>query len=229
VSGQLRIDLSQLLPVRVDRPPMAGRGGAARSCRTSAAPGEPTDAQRARIYLDRLPATPRPHLEAGSSAHPAAVQYGPDVLAPLYEETARRIFANADHYRVIRENLESVIIVTLSEVGLHGPAGRRSHEQRLRSPGSSQPQDDRGTQGHRHADHSSRRHRFLRAHAGRRSTGIRSPVAVPGLLAGYHPSFEIRRSLVGSLELGSTEPESSRPGSSGPGALHVGATSARSA
>jgi hypothetical protein len=227
VSDQLRIELSHLLPVRLDRPPMTGRGGAAPS-RTSAAPGEPTDAQRARIYLDRLPATPRPHLEAGSSAHPAAVQHGPDVLAPLYEEIARRIFAKADHYRVIREDLESVIVVTLSEVGLHGPAGRRSHEQRQRSPGSSQPQDDRGTQGHRHADHSSRRHRFLRAHDGRRSTGIRRPAGVRGLLAGYHRLFEIRRPLVASLELGSTEPESSRPGSTGPGALHVGATSARS-
>jgi hypothetical protein len=34
----------------------------------------------------------------------AAVQHhGPDALTGLYEAMARRIFAGADHYRVIRE------------------------------------------------------------------------------------------------------------------------------
>jgi hypothetical protein len=46
-------------------------------------------------------------------------QHGPDALAPLYEALARRIFGGADHYRVITEELESVIVDALSEVGLH--------------------------------------------------------------------------------------------------------------
>jgi hypothetical protein len=45
-------------------------------------------------------------------------QHGPDALEPLYEAMARRIFAGADHYRVIREDLDSVIVDAVSEVGL---------------------------------------------------------------------------------------------------------------
>ena len=48
------------------------------------------------------------------------------------------------------------------------------------------------------------------------------------LLAGYPRLFEIKRPLVGSLELGSTGPESSRLGFIGPGAMDINRASARS-
>ena len=56
----------------------------------------------------------------------ALQQYGPDALAVLYEAMARRIFAGADHYQVIREDLESVILDALSEVEQPPSVGRRS-------------------------------------------------------------------------------------------------------
>jgi len=49
-------------------------------------------------------------------------QHGPDALESLYEAMARRIFAGADHYRVIREDLDSVIVDAVSEMGLPGPS-----------------------------------------------------------------------------------------------------------
>ena len=48
----------------------------------------------------------------------AVQQHGLDALPPLYEAMARRIFGGADHYGVISEDLESVIVDALSEVGL---------------------------------------------------------------------------------------------------------------
>jgi hypothetical protein len=159
-------------------------------------------------------------------------QHGPDALAPLYEALARRIFGGADHYRVIREELESVIVDVLSEVGLQarlpdaamseaydGPL-RASHDAALAPLG-----DGVGTPI---------------IHLG--AAAFFGPVmtAVPRgsealqvfdglrLLAGYPRLFEIKRPLAGSLDLGSTGPESSRSGSTGRGAMDVTAASARS-
>ena len=163
----------------------------------------------------------------------AVQQHGPDALAALYEAMARRIFAGADHYLVIREDLESVILDALSEVGL--PA-------RLADAAASDAYD-----GPLRASHDA-----AMAPIG---NGVGTPIihlgasaffgpvmtAVPRgsealqvfdglrLLAGYPRLFEIKRPLAGSLELGSTEPESSRPGSTGRRAMDVTVASARSA
>ena len=163
----------------------------------------------------------------------AVQQHGPDALAPLYEAMARRIFAGADHYLVIREDLESVILDALSEVGL--PA-------RLADAAASDAYD-----GPLRASHDA-----AMAPIG---NGVGTPIihlgasaffgpvmtAVPRgsealqvfdglrLLAGYPRLFEIKRPLAGSLELGSTKPESSRPGSTGRRAMDVNVASARSA
>ena len=94
-----------VLPLRLDRQGLARRRRAAPNRRTSAAPDEPSHAQRAPIHLARLLATSRPHLGAGSAAAAAVQQHGPDALPPLYEAMARRIFGGADHYGVISEDL----------------------------------------------------------------------------------------------------------------------------
>jgi hypothetical protein len=160
-------------------------------------------------------------------------QHGPDALRPLYEAMARRIFAGADHYLVIREDLESVILDALSEVGLparladaatsdayDGPL-RTSHDAALAPIGNGV-----GTPII---------HLGAAAFFGPVMTAVpRGPEALQVfdgllLLASYPRLFEIKRPLAGSLELGSTEPESSRSGSAGRVAMDVTVASARSA
>ena len=162
----------------------------------------------------------------------AVQQHGLDALPPLYEAMARRIFGGADHYGVISEDLESVIVDALSEVGL--PA-------RLADAAGSGDCD-----GWLRASHN--------AAVAPMGDGVGTPIihlgaaaffgpvmtAVPRgsealqvfdglrLLAGYPRLFEIKRPLVGSLELGSTGPESSRLGFIGPGAMDINRASARS-
>jgi Mycothiol-dependent nitroreductase Rv2466c len=146
----------------------------------------------------------------------AAVElHGPDALVPLYEAMARRIFAGADHYRVIRDDLESVIVDALSEVGL---------PQRLADAAVSCAYD-----GSLRASHN--------AAMAQMGNGVGTPIihlgtaaffgpvmtAVPRgsealqvfdglrLLAGYPRLFEIKRPLPRSLELTATEPDLSRP------------------
>ena len=164
----------------------------------------------------------------------AAVQHlGPDALPPLYEAMARRIFAETDHYRVIREDLESVIVDALSEVGL--PA-------RLSDAAASDDYD-----GSIRASHNAAMapmgsgvgtpiiHIGAAAFFGPVMTGVpRGSEAVQvfdglRLLAGYPRLFEIKRPLAGSLELGSTDPDSSRPGSTRRDDVRVNRASARSA
>ena len=67
------------------------------------------------IELSRLLAhTWGPALVAAAAVR----QHGPDASTPLYEAMARPIFAGADHYRVTRQDLESVMVDALFEVGL---------------------------------------------------------------------------------------------------------------
>ena len=163
----------------------------------------------------------------------AGEQHGQEALAALYEAVARRIFAGADHYQVIREDLESVILDAPSQVGL--PAhGRRGRQRRLRRFAPSQPRRRNGTHGQRrwHAAHSSRRQRLHWSVMTAVPPGFEAAVEVfDGLqpLAGYPRLFEIKRPLAGSLELGYTEPELSRPGSTERRAMDVTVASARSA
>ena len=100
---------------------------------------------------------------AGSGRRRSGSAAWPDALTPLYE-MARRIFAEADPYRVIRHDLESVILDALSEAGL--PA-------RLSDAATSDDYDDSIRASHnvaiapmgngvQDADHSSRRCRVLR-------------------------------------------------------------------
>ena len=159
-------------------------------------------------------------------------QHGPDALEPLYEAMARRIFAGADHYRVIREDLDSVIVDAVSEVGL--PVGLADAAANAAYDGSLRVS-----------------HNAAMAPMG---SGVGTPIihlgaaaffgpvmtAVPRgsealqvfdglrLLAGYPRLFEIKRPLAGSLELGSTEPDPSRPASDGRGVVPVNIASARS-
>ena len=164
----------------------------------------------------------------------AAVElHGPDALAPLYEAMARRIFAGADHYRVIRDDLESVIVDALSDVGL---------PQRLADAAVSGAYD-----GSLRASHN--------AALAPMGNGVGTPIihfgtaaffgpvmtAVPRgsealqvfdglrLLAGYPRLFEIKRPLAGSLELTAAEPGSSEPKFIAGGARHVHTASPRSA
>jgi hypothetical protein len=159
-------------------------------------------------------------------------QQGPDALAPLYEAMAHRIFAGADHYRVIREDLDSVILDALSEVGLparladaaRGDACdsplRASHDAALAPMG-----DGVGTPII---------HLSASAFFGPVMTAVpRGSEALQVfdgllLLASYPRLFEIKRPLAGSLELRSTEPESSRPGSARRGAKDDNIASGRS-
>jgi hypothetical protein len=162
----------------------------------------------------------------------AVQQHGPDALAALYKAMARRIFAGADHYQVIREELESVIRDSLSEVGLSA---------RLADAATSDAYD-----GPLRASHD--------AALAPIGNGVGTPIIHIGpaaffgpvmtgvpqgsealqvfdgllLLASYPRLFEIRRPLAGSLELRSTRPESSRSGSAGRG-IDVTMASARSA
>jgi len=162
-----------------------------------------------------------------------AQQHGLDALAPLYVAMARRIFAGADHYRVIRQDIESVIVDALSEVGL--PA-------RLSDAAASDDYD-----GSIRASHNAAMapmgsgvgtpiiHIGAAAFFGPVMTGVpRGSEAVQvfdglRLLAGYPRLFEIKRPLAGSLELGSAEPDSSRPGSTRRDDVRVNRASARSA
>jgi hypothetical protein len=138
----------------------------------------------------------------------AVQQHGSDALTPLYEAMARRIFAEADHYRVIRQDLESVIVDALSEVGL--PA-------RLADAAARDDYD-----GSIRASHN--------AAIAPMGSGVGTPIIHLGsaaffgpvmmgvprgsealqvfdglcLLAAYPRLFEIKRPLAGSLELGST-------------------------
>jgi predicted DsbA family dithiol-disulfide isomerase len=162
----------------------------------------------------------------------AVQQHGPDVLAPLYEALARRIFNGADHYRVIREELESVIADALAEVGLparladaaasdaYDGALRASHDAAMAPMGSGVGTPIIHLGGN--------------AFFGPVMTGVpRGPEALKvfdglRLLAGYPRFLEIKRPLAGSLELEPTEPESSRSASTRAGAVHVNQTSARS-
>jgi hypothetical protein len=160
-------------------------------------------------------------------------QHGPDALAPLYEAMARRIFAGADHYQVISEDLELVIVDALAEVGLAG---------RLADAAATGVHD-----GSLRASHN--------AAVAPMGSGVGTPIihlgtnaffgpvmtAVPRgsealqvfdglrLLAGYPRMFEIKRPLAGSLELESTEPNSSQSGSTGRAAMHVNSADAWSA
>jgi hypothetical protein len=152
----------------------------------------------------------------------AVQQHGPDILAPLYEALARRIFTGADHYQVIGEDLESVIVDALSEVGLpawladaatgdaYDGALRASHDAALAPMGSGV-----GTPII---------HLGGSAFFGPVMTGVpRGSEALKvfdglRLLAGYPRLFEIKRPLAGCLELEPTESEWCRPGSSGRGA-----------
>jgi hypothetical protein len=158
--------------------------------------------------------------------------HGPDALPPLYEAMARRIFAEADHYRVIRQDLESVIVDALSEVGLpallseaaasddYDGSIRASHNAAMAPMGSGV-----GTPII---------HLGAAAFFGPVMTGVpRGSEALQvfdglRLLAGYPRLFEIKRPLAGSLELGSMVPDSSRPGSTGRGDVRVNRASARS-
>jgi hypothetical protein len=162
----------------------------------------------------------------------AVQQHGPDVLAPLYEALARRIFNGADHYRVIREELESVIADALAEVGL--PA-------RLAEAAASDAYD-----GALRASHNAAMapmgsgvgtpiiHLGASAFFGPVMTGVpRGSEALRvfdgvRLLAGYPRLFEIKRPLAGSLEFEPAEPDWCPPGSTGL-AMPANVTTARSA
>ena len=150
----------------------------------------------------------------------AAVQHlGPDALPPLYEAMARRIFAETDHYRVIREDLESVIVDALSEVGL---------PDRLADAAATDAYDGALRASHDAAMAPMGRgvgtpiiHLGASAFFGPVMTGVpRGSEALKvfhglRLLAGYPRLFEIKRPLAGSLELEPAEPEWCRPGSGG--------------
>jgi hypothetical protein len=160
----------------------------------------------------------------------AVQQHGP--LAALYEAMARRIFARADHYQVIREDLESVSLDALSEVGLperladavnsdaYDSPLRTSHDAALAPMGG-------GGVG------TPIIHTGAGAFFGPVMTGVpqgsEALRVFDGLLllASYPRLFEIKRPLAGSLEFRSTGPESSRSGSAG--AIDVNMASARSA
>jgi hypothetical protein len=149
----------------------------------------------------------------------AVQQHGPDLLAPLYKALARRIFTGADHYRVIRQQLASVIVDSLAEVGL--PA-------RLADAATSDAYD-----GALRASHNAAMaplgsgvgtpiiHLGPSAFFGPVMTGVpRGSEALKvfdglRLLAGYPRLFEIKRPLAGSLDLAPIEPDWCRPGSSG--------------
>ena len=134
---------------------------------------------------------------------------------------------------MIREDLESVILDALSDVGL--PA-------RLADAATSDAYD-----GPLRASHDAALapisngvgtpiiHVGASAFFGPVMTGVpRGSEALqvldgPLLLASYPRLFEIKRPMAGSLELRSTRPESSRSGSAGRGRIDVPMASARSA
>jgi hypothetical protein len=146
---------------------------------------------------------------------------------------ARRIFAGADHYRVIREDLESVIVDALSEVELPAPlsnaAASDDYDGSIRASHNAAMAPMDGGVG------TPIIHLGAAAFFGPVMTGVphgsEALQVFDGLrlLAGYARLFEIKRPLAGSLELGSTEPESSRPGSTVLSAMDVNIASARSA
>ena len=132
--------------------------------------------------------------------------HGPDALEPLYGAMARRIFAGTDPYRVIREDLDSVIVGALSEVGLpveladaaansayDGPL-RVSHDAAMAPMGSGvgTPIIHLGTAS------------FFGPVMTAVPRGSEALQVFDGLrlLAGYPRLFEIKRPLAGSLELG---------------------------
>jgi hypothetical protein len=163
----------------------------------------------------------------------AVQQHGPDALAPLYEAMARRIFAGADPYRVIRQDLESVILDALSEVGLPAQLADSATSDACDSP--LRASHDAALAPIGNGVGTPIIHLGAGAFFGPVMTGVpRGSEALQVfdgliLLASYPRLFEIKRPLAGSLELGSTGPESSRSGSAGRGAIDVNMASARSA
>jgi hypothetical protein len=163
----------------------------------------------------------------------AVQQNGPDVLAPLYEAMARRIFAGADHYRVIRQGLLSLIVDALAEVELPArladAAGSGAHDGLLRASNNAAMAPLGGGVG------TPIIHLSTAAFFGPVMTAVpRGSEALNvfdglRLLAGYPRLFEIKRPLAGSLDLGATNPDSSRPASSGRDGLHGEMANTRSA
>ena len=163
----------------------------------------------------------------------ALQQYGPDALAVLYEAMARRIFAGADHYQVIREDLESVILDALSEVELPAQLADAATSDACDSP--LRASHDAALAPIGNGVGTPIIHIGAGAFFGPVMTSVpRGSEALQVfdgllLLASYPRLFEIKRPLAGSLELRSTRPESSRSGSAGLGAVDVNMASARSA
>jgi hypothetical protein len=153
----------------------------------------------------------------------AAVQrHGRDALTPLYEAMARRIFAEADPYRVIRQDLESVIVGALSEVGL--PARLADAAARDDYDGSIRASHNAAIAPMGSGVGTPIIHLGAAAFFGPVMMGVpRGSEALQVfdglcLLAGYPRLFEIKRPMAGSLELGST----------GHDAVRVNGASARS-
>jgi hypothetical protein len=146
---------------------------------------------------------------------------------------ARRIFAGADHYRVIRQGLLSLIVDALAEVELPArladAAGSGAHDGLLRASNNAAMAPLGGGVG------TPIIHLSTAAFFGPVMTAVpRGSEALNvfdglRLLAGYPRLFEIKRPLAGSLDLGATNPDSSRPASSGRDGLHGEMANTRSA
>jgi hypothetical protein len=95
----MRLPRCSVKSVSTSEKTVAARG---RVCR----PRSVIRTRRARA-LDGSGSAPRsdssPPLGPARVAGAAVQHHGPDALTGLYEAMARRIFAGADHYRVIRE------------------------------------------------------------------------------------------------------------------------------
>jgi hypothetical protein len=160
-------------------------------------------------------------------------QHGADALTPLYEAMARRIFAGADHYGVIPQDLESVILDALAEAGLPGRLADAAKSDAYDSP--LRASHDAALAPIGNGVGTPIIHLGAAAFFGPVMTGVpRGSEALQVfdgllLLASYPRLLEIKRRLAGSLELGSTGPESSRSGSAGRDAMDVNMASARSA
>jgi hypothetical protein len=163
----------------------------------------------------------------------AVQQHGRVALAALYKAMARRIFAGADHYQVIRDDLESVILDALAEAGLPGRLADAAKSDAYDSP--LRASHDAALAPIGNGVGTPIIHLGAAAFFGPVMTGVpqgsEALQVFDGLLllASYPRLFEIKRPLAGSLELGSTGPESSRSGSAGRDAMDVNMASARSA
>jgi hypothetical protein len=141
----------------------------------------------------------------------AAQIHGPDVLAPLYEAMARQIFGSPDHYRVIRENLDAVIVDALAQVSLRArlanAAATNAYDDALRASHDAAMAPMGGGVG------TPIIHLGTGAFFGPVMTAVPSgPEALRVfeglcLLASYPRLFEIKRPLAGSLDLTAAEPE----------------------